>query len=106
VERIAMPSRYFILIINFLGLLFLAACEQETVSSSRYICAGNKWIETTFKDGKSVEIETEGEVIVLPRVESASGAKYELDDMMFWSKGRDAQFTEKPGMQPISCQRR
>lgn len=87
---------------------FLVACDNgDAVSKSRYSCPGNLWIEATFSGGKQVEIDIEGRKIILPRVESASGVRYETEDgQFFWSKGKDAQFVEKQGAAPISCQRR
>lgn len=86
---------------------FLCACNDETVSRSRYRCPGNLWIEVTFSGGKRVEIDSEGQKVVLKRIESSSGAKYESDEgHVFWAMGKDAEFSEKPGGAPISCQRR
>ena len=95
-----------LLIMSVAGML-AAGSDEQVSSTSHYVCPGNLAIDVTFRGGKQVEIDLDGEVITLPRVKSESGAKYESDDgQIFWSMGKDAQFSEKPGVAPISCQRR
>jgi membrane-bound inhibitor of C-type lysozyme len=57
-----------------------------------------------FKDGKQVTISNENGSITLPRVEAAAGVKYELEGVIFWSRGIDAAYTA-PGMASTMCRR-
>lgn len=91
-------------ILLFLVAGFLSACNQDVVTKATYACAGNMLLETTFTNGKTLEIQTEGEILLLTRAESASGAKYEAEGLEFWSKGKDATFKSKAGT--TNCQRR
>ncbi len=101
-----MTFRAFLLI---LVLVCVGACDDGHVASSksRYSCPGNLWLDVTFSGGKTVKINMEGKVFTLHRVQSSSGTRYESDDgQLFWSMGKDAHFSERPGSTPISCQRR
>lgn len=91
-------------ILLLLAAGFLSGCNQPAVTKATYACAGNMVLETTFTNGKTLEIKTEGEVLTLTRAESASGAKYEAEGLEFWSKGKDATFKSKAGT--TNCQRR
>ena len=85
----------------------LSACKvEEPMSHSQYICPNNVVLDTTFRNGKVVEIAQGEDIITLNRVESASGAKYEGGGMVFWSKGRDAQYSAQDGAEPVDCRRR
>lgn len=94
---------FHFLLISF--ILLISACkEQSTVAVAKYSCEDNRVITTTFRDGTFVDI-VDGDIsITLKRVESASGAKYEGEGTVFWSKGIDAVYEPKPGMQ-IGCRR-
>lgn len=101
------PQFMGLFLVLYLSLLLAACGESDATSHSRYICPGNLWIDVTFRGGKEVEVNMEGHRVVLPRIKSTSGSKYESHDgQLFWAMGKDAQFSEKPGSAPINCQRR
>lgn len=71
-----------------------------------YRCDNGMTIGVAFKDGKQVMITLEdGSESVLPRIEAASGARYEGDDMEFWSKGVEAAWKPGKGRPPTMCRR-
>lgn len=93
--------------------LFLAACKKEDVkSTSIYDCKDQPTVTATFTNGKIVALVTgEGEeqkTVTLNRVESDSGAKYASADetIIFWSKGREANYVPEDGAEPWLCMRR
>lgn len=101
-----MFTRWTFLAAAFSGALLLSACKEEVASHAVYLCPSGLAIDAVFTGGKSVEISVGESSIVLPRVESASGAKYEGEGIVFWSKGRDALYTPVAGGEPITCRRR
>lgn len=100
----------------FYGILFstflLCACEEKSVSSTSVYDCKNQTIQATFTDGQQVTVVMgEGEAEkseTLNRIESDSGAKYASEDetVIFWSKGREANYIPAKGMNPLLCMRR
>lgn len=93
--------------LTVLAALTLGACEQETVSSATYSCEGGQVLNVTFTDGQNVSVEIAGRVHSIPRTESSSGAKYELQSTgtIFWSKGMDVNFVEYKDAPVLKCRR-
>ncbi len=58
-------------------------------------CEDGQYLVSSYKDD-SLYLFVENPPSVLQQVRSASGAKYEGDGLMFWTKGEEAQF-EFPG---------
>jgi membrane-bound inhibitor of C-type lysozyme len=85
-------------------LIVLTACEQETAMVAQYRCDNGVSIRVEFKGGKQVTIISEAGNLTLPRVESASGVKYEAEGVIFLSKGVDAGYSV-PGQAPTVCRR-
>lgn len=79
---------------------------QETTTQANFTCNDDKTIEATFKNGAESSVDlvmSDGTTISLPRVESASGAKYANEDesIVFWNQGSEA-FLEENGTQTYS----
>lgn len=89
------------------GAGFLAGCNQENIVHARYQCEGGKVVNASFIDGKHVDITLDEVTHRIPRVEAASGVKYELPDegKLFWSKGIDALYIPQTGAAPLVCRR-
>lgn len=56
----------------------------------------------TYPQADGLRVMDRGCQRVLPAVRSASGARYEDDEMLFWARGADAQLRRKPGP-AIAC---
>ena len=84
----------------------LAACDKPNSAHALYKCKNNSTLDIVFTDGKQVQVGVGDKGYILDRVESASGAKYEKDDIIFWSKGIDANFIPKKGAPPLLCRRK
>lgn len=97
--------RSALIITCILSVASVTACKQDVVSQVSYSCADKKTIKTTFTNGEMVDIVDGETTIRLPRVESASGAKYEGDEAVFWVKGKDAQYTPGKGGKAVDCTR-
>lgn len=83
-----------------------SACKQENIMRATYRCENGMTIGVAFKDGKQVMITLEdGTETILPRIEAASGARYEGGDMEFWSKGVEAAWKPGRGAPPTMCRR-
>ncbi len=87
--------------------LLLAGCNQETVAHARYQCDGGHVVNASFVNGEYVDVTYEEMTYRIPRVEAASGAKYEVaeDGRLFWSKGIDALFVLTKGTPTLKCRR-
>lgn len=87
--------------------IMLSACNQENVAHARYQCEGGRVLNASFVNGEYVEISYDDMTYRIPRVEAASGAKYEIseDGRVFWSKGIDAMFVLHKGETPLKCRR-
>lgn len=87
--------------------VILSACNQENIVHARYQCEGGRVLDASFVNGEYVEINFDEMTYKIPRVEAASGAKYEVGEegRMFWSKGIDALFILHKGAVPLKCRR-
>lgn len=92
---------------SVMAVLALGACNQEAVSHATYQCETGQIVNATFTDGKHVSVEMAGKNYSIPRVQSASGAKYESPETgtVFWSKGMDINFVEFKDGPVLKCQR-
>jgi membrane-bound inhibitor of C-type lysozyme len=71
----------------------------------KYACANGGDLTVRVKEGKAV-IQSDSATIVreeLSQVESASGAKYENKDFVYWSKGTEATVWEDGKVILASC---
>lgn len=84
----------------------LAACGKPNSAHALYKCSNTTTLDIVFTDGKQVQVGFGDKGYILDRVESASGAKYEKNDVVFWSKGMDANFVAKKGAPPLLCRRK
>lgn len=88
-------------------LACLAACGGGAVEPPRqvtYRCAGGATFTAWhYQGGDSVAVEVPRWRRVLPRVEAASGTKYESAGVVFWSKGDSASLEGLPGGPYESC---
>ncbi|WP_371196040.1 MliC family protein [Glaciecola sp. SC05] len=63
--------------------------EPAKITSSNWRCDSESLV---LREGAgSASLAFSGRVFSLPKQESASGQRYEDTDMMFWSKGNEAQ---------------
>lgn len=85
----------------------LAACDQQSVAHARYQCEDGRALNASFVNGEYVDITFEEMTYRIPRIEAASGAKYEVTEegRIFWSKGVDALFILSKGAAPLKCRR-
>ncbi len=65
-----------------------ASIDQVRRETLVYECSGIEFVARTMSDEMAVWFE--GRHLILKRVPSASGEKYESDDVVFWSKGDEA----------------
>lgn len=75
-------------------LLLIAACATSRPAappeSATYLC---EELQVEVRTGaETAEVELFGSTLTLPRVRSASGARYEDERALFWSKGDEARF--------------
>lgn len=93
--------RSFLLSFLFYGalvfLLGLAGCVREApVQDSQtleYSCPGGERFVVHFTPDRAAEVTVPGgEQIRVDQVSAASGAKYENDRILYWSKGKEAMF--------------
>jgi membrane-bound inhibitor of C-type lysozyme len=63
--------------------------ELTEIHSNNWLCDSAKLV---LREGSgSASLQSGERVFSLPRVKSASGVRYEGTDMLFWSKGSEAQ---------------
>jgi membrane-bound inhibitor of C-type lysozyme len=85
----------------------LVACERAqdtaTVNIVTYQC-GEREVSAVFRGSDSVEVSVAGRTLLLPHVESGSGAKY-ADDKgnELWTKGLEAAMLTLAGQARQSC---
>jgi membrane-bound inhibitor of C-type lysozyme len=67
------------------------ACEQPEGKKFTYKCGDGTYLEITIpEDGDTASLRYDGRNHTLKHVPSASGAKYEGEKYVFWSKGNTA----------------
>lgn len=71
------------------SLLALAACSKQTQSDA-YSCDNKLTATITSEDEESANFEYNQKQYQLVRQQSASGVKYTNDDVLFWTKGKEA----------------
>ncbi len=67
------------------------ACEQPEGKQFTYKCGDGTYLVITIpEDGNTATLRYDGRNHTLKLVPAASGAKYEGDKYVFWSKGKSA----------------
>lgn len=89
------------------GALALASCMESVGgpgASTYYDCGGGTRLKVDYLSGDRVMVQmNDNAPVTIPADKSASGAKYMSPTHQFWSKGREATWTEGR-MAPMTCQ--
>ena len=84
----AMWLNKYIFSVLVIAFLMIAACAS---SRATYVCSdGNRFRVTITHNGEKAVLWLGERPLELPRVRSASGAKYSDGETTFWSKGNQA----------------
>lgn len=79
-----------------------AAPVTVPVTTTSWTCDGGLAFEASFQDPETADLFLPDGAITLPRVPSASGARYARRATTFWTKG-DSAFLERPGEPRRAC---
>lgn len=90
-----------------LGVLALGGCTYDDAGDSAtsvyYQCDRGPQLKVDYLEGDRVQVQVgDEEPLVLPQVESASGAKYMTARHTFWDRGDEASWTVGR-MMPMTC---
>jgi membrane-bound inhibitor of C-type lysozyme len=66
------------------------ALPEPPADAQIYACEGRQFFVSS--EGENMHLWLEDAVVVLPRVPSGSGSKYQAGEYLFWSKGESAMF--------------
>lgn len=101
-----MPFRPHLAAVLAVATAVAVGCAQPEPTESRrviYACPGGTLLFATFfPDDVRMRLTVDGTDYDLPRLISASGARYGSAGVTFWSKGREALF-QRPGHSTYSA---
>lgn len=88
----------------------VAACasvgDSPPATTTQFVCPGGAIMVATFRAQDSLRLEVDGRVYELPRLISASGARYGSGAVTFWNKGDGARLQRPDGPSYIGCRAR
>jgi len=77
------------ILISGLCILALAACEKKELplATAKLKCSSHEVVVKVF-DGR-IDATIDGDMLSMPQVVAASGAKYQFENLILWNKGED-----------------
>ena len=84
----------------------VAGCARDQAAAppiTTFVCPDGAVLSASFPSDERVLLNVEGRDYELPRLISASGARYGDDRTIFWNKGRQALFERSDGTSFVGC---
>ena len=84
----------------------VAGCARDQAAAppvTTFVCSDGAVLSASFPSDERVLLNVEGRDYELPRLISASGARYGDDRTIFWNKGRQALFERSDGTSFVGC---
>ena len=85
------------------GFAGCAGQEAAVAPPVTFVCPDGAVLTARFPSDERVLLSVDGRDYELPRLISASGARYGDNDVIFWNKGRQALFERADGSSLVGC---